>query len=232
MYTLLSLLFFLLIPTSLSFQQYNFISSRAPSSQLLSSTVRLITSTSTELRGVSIDTSTKNARTNDEQFQFTQVISDVDDTLKSSGGVNVAGISLGGIDVQYERGDFYPGVAQFMLELSRYGLPKSSNCPAKIAILTARAEEFKIALEIKDSSKLAVALRTAGEDAGIEGWGVGPVFYGSVLEWIIQFRKGLRKFTNFERLIQQDPTGMIFQVRICIKKYCELNLRRQLMFLF
>jgi len=205
--SLLSLLFFLLlISTSLSFQQYNFISS---------STIRLISSacTSTELLAVSIDTGTKNSCTNDEQLlQFTQLISDVDDTLKSSGGVNIAGISLGGIDVQYERGDFYPGVAQFMLELSRYGLPKSSkNCPAKIAILTARAEEFKIALEIKDSSKLAVALRTAGEDAGIEGWGVGPVFYGSVLEWVIQFRKGLRKFTNFERLIQQDPTGMIFQ---------------------
>ena len=51
---------------------------------------------------------------------FTQVISDVDDTLKSSGGVNVAGVALGGIDVQYERGDYYPGVAQFMLELSMY----------------------------------------------------------------------------------------------------------------
>lgn len=43
------------------------------------------------------------------------MISDVDDTLKSSGGVNVAGVALGGIDVQYERGDFYPGVAEFML---------------------------------------------------------------------------------------------------------------------
>ena len=42
---------------------------------------------------------------------------------------------------------------------------------------------------------------------------VGPVLYGSVAEWIVQDRKGLRKFTNFERLIQQDPTGTIFQVR-------------------
>mmetsp|Transcript_21777 Transcript_21777/g.45964 ORF Transcript_21777/g.45964 Transcript_21777/m.45964 type:complete len:175 (+) Transcript_21777:877-1401(+) len=40
---------------------------------------------------------------------------------------------------------------------------------------------------------------------------VGPVLYGSVAEWIVQDRKGLRKFTNFERLIQQDPTGTIFQ---------------------
>jgi hypothetical protein len=137
----------------------------------------------------------------------------VDDTLKSSGGVNVAGVALGGIDVQYERGEFYPGVAEFMLELSRHGLSDDDALsPAKLAILTARAEEFKAALEIKEGSKLAVALRTAGETAGIRGWGIGPVLYGSVAEWIIQDRKGLRKFTNFERLIQQDPTGTIFQV--------------------
>jgi hypothetical protein len=142
------------------------------------------------------------------------VISDVDDTLKSSGGVNVAGVTLGGIDVQYPRGDFYPGVAEFMLEISRYGIADAAEAavPPKVAILTARAEEFKMALEIKANSKLAVAMRTAGERAGISGWGVGPVLYGSVAEWIVQYRKGLRKFTNFERLLQQDPSGMIVQV--------------------
>ena len=169
---------------------------------------------------------------------FTQVISDVDDTLKSSGGVNVAGVALGGIDVQYPRGELYPGVAEFYLGLSMHGLPEEDSMyPPKIAVLTARAEEFKAALEIKDQSKLAVALRTVGEQAGIKGWGIGPVLYGSVagtvvmnlckkcifrmfsqhfnncnfyfslslhiIEWIIQDRKGLRKFTNFERLIQQ-----------------------------
>lgn len=143
---------------------------------------------------------------------FTQVVSDVDDTLKSSGGVNVAGVTLGGIDVQYERGDFYPGVAEFMLEISRYGLSEEDQfSPPKVAILTARAEEFKAALEIKQDSKLAVAMRKAGEKAGISNWGVGPVLYGSVAEWIVQYRKGLRKFTNFERLLRQDPTGMIVQ---------------------
>jgi len=35
--------------------------------------------------------------------------------------------------------------------------------------------------------------------------------YGSVFEWVFQDGKGRRKFTNFERLIQQDPTGTIFQ---------------------
>lgn len=122
---------------------------------------------------------------------FTQVISDVDDTLKSSGGVNVGGVALGGIDVQYERGDFYPGVAEFMLEISRHGLSdEDSKSPPKVAVLTARAEELKLALEIKENSKLAVAMRAAGDRAGIPNWGIGPVLYGSVAEWIIQYRKG------------------------------------------
>lgn len=113
------------------------------------------------------------AANNRRRARFTQVVSDVDDTLKSSGGVNVGGVTLGGVDVQYERGDFYPGVGEFMLGLSRYGLPEEfESYPAKIAILTARAEEFKAALEIKEGSKLAVALRSAGEKANIEGWGV------------------------------------------------------------
>jgi hypothetical protein len=153
------------------------------------------------------------------------VISDVDDTLKSSGGINVAGVALGGIDVQYQRGDFYPGVAEFILGVS-LGVPTSyaatttttttatasSAVPvAKVAILTARAEEFKMALELKEDSPLAVAFRLAGESIGVSNWGLGPVLYGSVAEWIVQDRKGLRKFSNFERLLQQDPTGTIFQ---------------------
>ena len=147
----------------------NFVPRTITTSRTSSSFVKLLTttstSTSTELRSVSIDTT--------RTHRFTQVISDVDDTLKSSGGVNVGGVALGGIDVQYDRGDFYPGVAEFMLQLSLYKLPQQdSNYPANIAILTARAEEFKAALEIKDGSKLSIALRSAGEKAGIEGWGV------------------------------------------------------------
>jgi hypothetical protein len=177
---------------------------------------------------------------------LTQVVSDIDDTLKSSGGVSIAGVSLGGIDVQYDRGDFYPGVFQFMWEISllsvvvnqRYydeyrferfdGENSSSSSsstnrnvkfgmlpPPKVAVLTARAEELKAALEIKDSSKLAQAFRKTGESSKThptQDWGIGPVMYGSVSEWIIQNRKGLRKFNNFERLLEQDPSGQIMQV--------------------
>jgi hypothetical protein len=152
---------------------------------------------------------------------FTQVISDVDDTLKSSGGVKIGDIALGGIDRQYERGEFYPGVFQFMFELSissfeSKGISPQEGmlhglAPPKVAVLTARAEEFKLALELKEDSKLAKAFRKTGEEFGVEQWGLGPVLYGSVAEWIVQDRKGLRKFSNFERLINQDPTGEIME---------------------
>jgi len=152
---------------------------------------------------------------------FTQVISDVDDTLKSSGGVKIGDIALGGIDRQYERGEFYPGVFQFMFELSISSFeskgisPQEGRlhglAPPKVAVLTARAEEFKLALELKEDSKLAKAFRKTGEEFGVEQWGLGPVLYGSVAEWIVQDRKGLRKFSNFERLINQDPTGEIME---------------------
>mmetsp|Transcript_14482 Transcript_14482/g.30932 ORF Transcript_14482/g.30932 Transcript_14482/m.30932 type:complete len:299 (-) Transcript_14482:446-1342(-) len=172
-------------------------------------------------------------------YPLTQVVSDIDDTLKSSGGVQVAGVTLGGVDVQYDRGDFYPGVFQFMWELSSYSVTLNQRyaefraekagmknesldtrmSPPKVAVLTARAEEFKAALEIKDESKLAVAFRKTGEASKInptKDWGVGPVLYGSVSEWIIQYKKGLRKFNNFERLLEQDPTGQIMQVSACV----------------
>jgi len=105
--------------------------------------------------------------------KFLQVISDVDDTLKSSGGIKAAGVPLGGIDTQYERGDFYPGVFEFMFQLSMFPL-KEGDLPAKVAVLTARAEEFKAALELKDSSKLAVAFKKTGGNGGIRNWGLGP----------------------------------------------------------
>jgi len=141
---------------------------------------------------------------------FTQVISDVDDTIKSSGGVKIGDVALGGIDTQYERGEFYPGVFEFMLHLSLHLLDDSRK-PAKVAILTARAEELKAALELTPDSKIGTMLRQTGEHHGVVDWGLGPVFYGSVAEWVLQDRKGMRKFSNFELLIEQDPTGTLMQ---------------------
>ena len=127
---------------------------------------------------------------------LTQVVTDIDDTIKSSGGIALAGIPLGGVDTSYTRNSFYPGVFQFGLELAS----ATRGRPNKMAILTARAEEFKWALEIKQSSKLCVRFRQAGEAQNIDDWGVGEVLYGSVAEWVCQERKGWRKFENFKIL--------------------------------
>jgi hypothetical protein len=148
-----------------------------------------------------------NRNNNYKEALFTQVVTDIDDTIKSSGGLHIGGIALGGIDVQYPRGTVYPGVAHFLFYLS-LGM---RTTPAKLAVLTARAEEFRQVLQLKPDSPLALSLEAAAEEAGVVGWGIGPVLYGSLAEWIYQTRKGLRKFSNFERLLQQDPTGDIFQ---------------------
>lgn len=129
----------------------------------------------------------------------TQVITDIDDTVKSSGGVTLAGIPLGGVDTSVTRNSFYPGVFQFGYELAA-GSVFFGRQPQPVAILTARAREFKQFLEIKPSSKLCVRYRKTAEARGVANWGVGPVLYGSVQEWICQDRKGWRKFENFKLL--------------------------------
>ena len=129
-----------------------------------------------------------------------QVVTDIDDTVKSSGGVALLGIPLGGVDTSYQRNSFYPGVFSFGAELSA-NAKGFKRRPPSIAVLTARAEEFKWALEIKQSDKICTGFRDAGRAIGLgEGWGIGPVLYGSVAEWVCQERKGWRKFENFKKL--------------------------------
>lgn len=133
-----------------------------------------------------------------------QVVSDVDDTIKSSGNLRFAGIPLGGIDAQYGRNEFYPGVMQFAIEVSRRGQADIKSIP-DVAILTARAREFKFALELKETSAVNQNFRAAGFANGLNGWGIGPVLYGSVQEWIIQSRKADRKLRNFGALLEKLP---------------------------
>lgn len=138
-----------------------------------------------------------------------QVITDIDDTVKSSGGIAIAGIALGGVDTSYSRGSFYPGVFQFGLELSDHGSSWRNEVP-KMAVLTARAIELIAFLEITPDSPLCKRYAAAAEARGggqgrLAGWGVGEVLYGSVAEWIFQDRKGWRKFENFKVLSSDAP---------------------------
>ncbi|KAJ1405431.1 hypothetical protein B484DRAFT_404457 [Ochromonadaceae sp. CCMP2298] len=140
-----------------------------------------------------------------------RVVTDIDDTVVSSGGHRLGSVTLGGLDNQFLRGAFYPGVMQFGLELSRALSPSARNADGvpgervpKMAVLTARAREFKLALALKPSGKKCRTFRKAGEANGLSDWGIGDVYYGSVKEWIISSRKGKRKYKNFQVLMRDD----------------------------
>jgi len=138
-----------------------------------------------------------------------QVVSDVDDTIKSSGNLRCLGIPLGGVDAQYKRNTFYPGVMQFAIEIARGGNDKIRDIP-RLAVLTARAREFKFALELSNSSVINRNYHLAGQANGLTDWGIGRVLYGSVKEWIFQDLKADRKFKNFNRLQRELPPSAAF----------------------
>ena len=88
---------------------------------------------------------------------------------------------------------------QFAAEMS-FQAAGLGRKPEPVAVLTARAREFRSFLEIRPTDKLCVGFRARGEARGYPEWGVGPVLYGSVAEWICQERKGWRKYDNFRLL--------------------------------
>lgn len=104
---------------------------------------------------------------------------------------------------QFRRGEFYPGAFQFAFELSSR-LKKA--VPENVAVLTARAKEFKFALALKQGDKICSAYRAIGALNGFGEWGIGldDVYYGSFVEWIFQDRKGIRKLANFEIMVEND----------------------------
>ena len=129
-----------------------------------------------------------------------QVVVDVDDTVKSSGNVRILDIPLGGIDAQYERGQFYPAVCDFCFELA-----SARSDPEPVAVLTARAEEFAFALRLDNDDKVVKTFRECGRRRSNPKWGVAPdrVLYGSAHEWVFQDFKGWRKFLNFQTLAER-----------------------------
>jgi hypothetical protein len=78
--------------------------------------------------------------------------------------------------------------------------------PENVAVLTARAREFKFALALKPGDKICSAYRAIGRLNGFSDWGIGAddVYYGSVVEWVFQERKGIRKLANFEIMVEND----------------------------
>eukprot|EP00468_Gymnochlora_sp_CCMP2014_P012449 CAMPEP_0167756948 /NCGR_PEP_ID=MMETSP0110_2-20121227/9661_1 /TAXON_ID=629695 /ORGANISM="Gymnochlora sp., Strain CCMP2014" /LENGTH=277 /DNA_ID=CAMNT_0007643099 /DNA_START=550 /DNA_END=1383 /DNA_ORIENTATION=- len=128
-------------------------------------------------------------------------MTDVDDTVKSSGGVAIGNVYLGGVDARFPRGVFYPGVFQFGVELSMHSCSEQNFSALPMAILTARAEELKLFLEISPKSSICQNYKKAAEKRK-SVWGVGPVLYGRLREWIVQPEMANRKFDNFKKLME------------------------------
>ena len=98
---------------------------------------------------------------------MTKVVTDIDDTIKSSGGVNIGGIALGGVDTSYERNSFYPGVFQFGLELASH-TAKPRDPPNKMAVLTARAEVHRHPLQGQGGS--GTSCRASSPQPPMDTW--------------------------------------------------------------
>lgn len=122
------------------------------------------------------------------------------------------------MDTQYKRGECYPGVFQFSLELAANDLPENV-LPLPMAVLTARAREFKFALALEEDHPICRKYRYVGMERGYDDWGIGPVLYGSVKEWVFQERKGLRKFRNFQLLQNYNNRTCGEDGSLCVTKY-------------
>ncbi|EKX72650.1 conserved hypothetical protein [Theileria equi strain WA] len=128
----------------------------------------------------------------------TQVIIDIDDTVKSSGGYKIFNVHLGGVDTQYGRGELYPGSFQFILELSMYKMGKNRK-PLLLAVLTTRIPQVPITVD----SALNMRLREVAEKRGVLNWGIdcnNKILYSTLKEWVFNESRGEKKFVNFRKL--------------------------------
>ncbi|CRG97854.1 conserved Plasmodium protein, unknown function [Plasmodium gallinaceum] len=136
----------------------------------------------------------------------TQVIIDIDDTIRSSGGYKLFNYSLGGVDAQYQRGETYPGSFQFIFELAMNKLSAESK-PLLLSVLTARIPQ----VPITEDSYLNKKFNEVAERRGIKNWGIdceNKTLYSTLKEWVWNETRGEKKFFNFKQLhkyvIQQN----------------------------
>ena len=98
--------------------------------------------------------------------------------------------ALGGIDAQYNRGEFYPGVCDFCFELSN-----ARSAPEPVAVPNSEGRRSLHSLsQLDDDDKVVKTFRECGTRRKVE-WGVAPdrVLYGSAHEWVFQDFKGWQK---------------------------------------
>ncbi|EAN31282.2 hypothetical protein TpMuguga_03g00537 [Theileria parva strain Muguga] len=130
----------------------------------------------------------------------TQVIIDIDDTVKSSGGIKLFNVPLGGVDTQYGRGELYPGCFQFILELSMHKMGKNRK-PLLLSVLTTRIPQVPITVD----SALNRRLMHVAEKRGVLNWGIdcdNKILYSTLKEWFFNESRGEKKFVNFRKLLR------------------------------
>ncbi|ANQ08799.1 Uncharacterized protein PCOAH_00030990 [Plasmodium coatneyi] len=128
----------------------------------------------------------------------TQVIIDIDDTIRSSGGYKFFNYALGGVDAQYQRGETYPGSFQFIFELAMNKLPAEAK-PLLLSVLTARIPQ----VPITEDSFLNKKFNEVAERRGIKSWGIdcdNKILYSTLKEWVWNETRGEKKFVNFKHL--------------------------------
>ncbi|SOV21284.1 conserved Plasmodium protein, unknown function [Plasmodium sp. DRC-Itaito] len=145
-------------------------------------------------------------RNNRLDWGATQVIIDIDDTIRSSGGYKFFNYNLGGVDAQYQRGETYPGSFQFIFELAMNKLAAEAK-PLLLSVLTARIPQ----VPITEDSYLNKKFNEVAERRGIKHWGIdceNKILYSTLKEWVWNETRGEKKFFNFKQLhkyvIQQN----------------------------
>lgn len=134
------------------------------------------------------------------------VLTDVDDTIKCSGGPPAGADTVCSGTSPH---NMYPGVAEFALALARG--PNDSTTPPKVVPLSARPDELSAFLAMRDDTPEGQAYANAASSQNISGWGldVDNAQYGSGLDLtdfhvdtdLTGFDKmGFRKYNNWKSI--------------------------------
>ncbi|CAJ1415840.1 unnamed protein product, partial [Effrenium voratum] len=117
-----------------------------------------------------------------------QILSDVDDTIKCSGGP-----IGGGVDESGYRKEIYPGAVQFILELARGR--ELHWAPRRVRLLSARPQKLGF-LRMKPGSRVAEEFRRVGEANGFPEWGIDfeGSAYGRLRDLVPALRGDFRRF--------------------------------------